>query len=31
MADQLLGAGFSEDDVRTMAVVNTRRLAGAGA
>jgi hypothetical protein len=29
MADRLLAAGFSEDDVRTMAVVNTRRLAGA--
>jgi hypothetical protein len=29
MADRLLDAGFSEDDVRTMAVVNTRRLAGA--
>jgi hypothetical protein len=29
MADRLLEAGFSEDDVRTMAVVNTRRLAGA--
>ena len=28
MADRLLEAGFSEDDVRTMAVVNTRRLAG---
>ena len=28
MADQLLDAGFSEDDVRTMAVVNTRELAG---
>lgn len=30
MADRLLEAGFSDDDVRTMAVVNTRRLAGAG-
>ena len=29
MADRLLEAGFSEDEVRTMAVVNTRRLAGA--
>jgi hypothetical protein len=29
MADRLLEAGFSEDDVRTMAVVNTRMLAGA--
>jgi hypothetical protein len=29
MADRLLDAGFSEDDVHTMAVVNTRRLAGA--
>ena len=28
MADRLLEAGFSEDEVRTMAVVNTRRLAG---
>ena len=28
MADRLLGAGFGEDDVRTMAVANTRRLAG---
>ncbi len=28
MADCLLEAGFSEHDVRTMAVVNTRRLAG---
>jgi Family of unknown function (DUF6282) len=28
MADHLLEAGFSEDDVRTMAVVNTRELAG---
>jgi Family of unknown function (DUF6282) len=31
MADRLLGAGFSDGEVRTMAVVNTRRLAGAGA
>lgn len=30
MADRLLEAGFSDEDVRTMAVVNTRRLAGAG-
>ena len=29
MADALLEAGFPDDDVRTMAVVNTRRLAGA--
>ena len=29
MADRLLEAGFSEHDVRTMAVVNTRELAGA--
>jgi uncharacterized protein DUF6282 len=29
MADRLLEAGFSEDDVRTMAVANTRELAGA--
>jgi hypothetical protein len=28
MAEKLLDAGFSEDDVRTMAVDNTRRLAG---
>jgi len=28
MADRLLEAGFSEVDVRTMAVENTRRLAG---
>lgn len=28
MADAFLEAGFSEDDVRTMAVTNTRRLAG---
>jgi hypothetical protein len=27
MAARLLEAGFSEDDIRTMAVVNTRRLA----
>jgi protein tyrosine phosphatase (PTP) superfamily phosphohydrolase (DUF442 family) len=29
MADRLLDAGFSEQDVHTMAVVNTRRLARA--
>ncbi len=29
MADNLLGAGFSEREIRTMAVVNTRKLAGA--
>lgn len=29
MADRLLEAGFSEDDVHTMAVVNTRELANA--
>jgi Family of unknown function (DUF6282) len=28
MADRLLDAGFTDDDVRTMAVTNTRRLAG---
>ena len=28
MADALLEAGFAEDEIRTMAVVNTRRLAG---
>lgn len=28
MADRLLEAGFGEDEVRTMAVQNTRRLAG---
>jgi Family of unknown function (DUF6282) len=28
MADRLLEAGFSEDEVRTMAVENTRRVAG---
>jgi hypothetical protein len=28
MADRLLEAGFGEDEVRTMAVVNTRKLAG---
>jgi hypothetical protein len=29
MADQLLAAGFDEEEIRTMAVTNTRRLAGA--
>jgi hypothetical protein len=29
MADRLLAAGFDESEVHTMAVVNTRRLAGA--
>lgn len=28
LVDRLLAAGFSEQDVRTMAVANTRRLAG---
>jgi hypothetical protein len=28
MADRLLEAGFTEDDIHTMAVVNTRKLAG---
>jgi hypothetical protein len=28
MADQFLAAGFSEDEVRTMTVANTRRVAG---
>ena len=28
LADRLLAAGFSEEEVRTMAVTNTRRLAG---
>jgi len=28
MAEKLLEAGFSEDEVRTMAVDNTRLLAG---
>ncbi len=31
MADQFLAAGFSEEDVQTMAVANTRRLAGVAA
>jgi hypothetical protein len=30
MADRFLGAGFGEEEVRTMAVTNTRLLAGAG-
>ena len=29
MADRLLAAGFDEEEVHTMAVVNTRRVAGA--
>jgi Family of unknown function (DUF6282) len=29
MADRLLDAGFDEEDIRNMAVTNTRRLAGA--
>lgn len=29
MADRLLEAGFDEEEIRTMAVTNTRRLAGA--
>ena len=28
MADRLLDAGFGEDEVRTMAVTNTRKIAG---
>lgn len=28
MADKLLGAGFDEEEIHTMAVTNTRRLAG---
>jgi hypothetical protein len=31
MADRLLEAGFGEDEVRTMAVTNTRKIAGLGA
>ncbi len=31
LADRLLAAGFSDDEVHTMAVVNTRRVAGAAA
>lgn len=30
MADRFLAAGFTDEEVRTMAVENTRRLAGAG-
>jgi hypothetical protein len=30
MADRFLGAGFGEEEARTMAVTNTRLLAGAG-
>jgi hypothetical protein len=30
MADAFLGAGFTEEEIRTMAVANTRRLAGLG-
>ena len=29
MADRFLGAGFSDEEVRTMAVENTRRIAEA--
>ena len=29
MVDRLLAAGFSEDEVHVMAVVNSRRVAGA--
>jgi hypothetical protein len=29
MVDRLLAAGFDEDEVHVMAVVNTRRVAGA--
>jgi hypothetical protein len=28
MADRFLEAGFTDEEVRTMAVENTRRLAG---
>jgi hypothetical protein len=28
MADRFLDAGFDEEEIRTMAVTNTRRLAG---
>ena len=31
MVDRLLAAGFDEEEIHTMAVVNTRRLAGADA
>jgi hypothetical protein len=30
MVDRLLAAGFDEEEVHTMAVVNTRKVAGAG-
>ncbi len=30
MVDRLLSAGFDEEEIRVMAVVNTRRVAGAG-
>jgi hypothetical protein len=30
MVDRLLDAGFNEEEVHVMAVVNTRRVAGAG-
>jgi hypothetical protein len=29
MVDRLLAAGFSDDEVHVMAVVNSRRVAGA--
>ena len=29
MAERLLDAGFAEEEVRTMAVTNTRRAGGA--
>jgi hypothetical protein len=29
MVDRLLAAGFSDEEVRVMAVVNSRRVAGA--
>jgi hypothetical protein len=28
MADHFLAAGFTEEEIRTMAVANTRRIAG---
>ena len=28
MADAFLGAGFTDEEIRTMAVANTRRVAG---
>ena len=31
MADAFLAAGFTDDEIRTMAVANTRRIAGLGA